>query len=170
MSYVHSIKDDPVLELELVELNPRADLRPVLLKVRRLEGILGLVIRILGPLLSADSSPEALGHHALQIGNYAYELHCIKAQQNYLFSQRLTGPQIWFGNVSEDVVGWCDFTDAQIAIEGTGVVLIYLRYTDNSCCSYKHSDVDEEARKRKIPSFQEQLSNLRPGTPTTNLP
>lgn len=113
-----SIKSGPILEYPLLEHNSHRCTRPIWLNIRKVRGKRGWLLRRCGRFLAADPTPEALGHHALQIGEYAYELHTDEANQKYLMVQRLTGAQIWMPTVTNAIVGYCDLTDDEIAVEG----------------------------------------------------
>ncbi|KAK5129855.1 hypothetical protein LTR08_002763 [Meristemomyces frigidus] len=112
-----SIKSGPILEYPLVEHNSERHIRPVYLNIRKVKGKRGWLLRHVGRYLMDDTAPEAMGHHALQIGGYAYELHTDEANQKYLMVQRLTGDQIWEPQLAKAIVGYCDLTDDEIAIE-----------------------------------------------------
>lgn len=113
-----SIKSGPILEYPLIEHNSERHVRPISLNIRKVRGKRGWILRRFGRFFVPDTTPEALGHHALQIGKYAYELHTDEANQKYLMVQRLTGAQIWNPTVTKAVVGYCDLTDDEIAVEG----------------------------------------------------
>lgn len=113
-----SIKSGPILEHPLIEHNAERYTRPVWMKVRKVKGKRGWLLRRIGRFTAPDPTPEGLGHHAIQIGAYAYELHTDEANQKYLLVQRLSGSQIWAPTVSETVVGYCSLTDEEIAIQG----------------------------------------------------
>lgn len=113
-----SIKSGPILEYPLVEHNEKRAVRPVWLNIRKLRGKRGVLIRRFGRYFVEDRTPERMGHHALQVGEYAYELHTDEANQKYLMVQRLTGAQIWQPTVGKAIVGYSDLTDEEMAIEG----------------------------------------------------
>lgn len=113
-----SIESGPILKYPLIEHNVDRRVRPVRLNIRKVRGKRGWLLQRCGRFLADDPSPAALGHHAIQIGGYAYELHTDEANQKYLMVQRLTGAQIWMPTVTEAVVGYCDLTDEEIAIDG----------------------------------------------------
>ncbi|KAK4546812.1 hypothetical protein LTR36_001544 [Oleoguttula mirabilis] len=112
-----SIKSGPILEYPLVEHNSKHQLRPIWLNIRKVRGKRGWLLRKSGRFFAEDSTPEAMGHHALQVGEYAYELHTDEANQKYLMVQRLTGAQIWQPKLAKTLVGYSDLTDDEIAIE-----------------------------------------------------
>ena len=111
-----SIKSGPILEHPFVEYNLDRQVRPIYLKIRRVRGKRGWLLRRCGRLLAPDPTPEGLGHHALQVGEYAYELHTDEANQKYLIVQRLTDDQIWESTVSHTIVGYTDLSDEDIQI------------------------------------------------------
>ena len=114
-----SIKPGPVLEYPLVEQNADRHIRPIYLNIRKVKGKRGWLLRHVGRYFMDDTAPEAMGHHALHIGDYVYELHTDEANQKYLMVQRLTGDQIWEPTLSKVVVGFCELTDDEIACDGT---------------------------------------------------
>ncbi|KAK5113591.1 hypothetical protein LTR85_010820 [Meristemomyces frigidus] len=116
-----SIKSGPILEYPLIEHNDKRQLRPVYLNIRQVRGKRGWLLRKFGKYFVEDRTPEAMGHHALQIGEYAYELHTDEANQKYLMVQRLTGEQIWQPKLANGIVGYCDLTDDEVAIEAIRV-------------------------------------------------
>ena len=116
LGVVGSIKAGPILEYPLIEKNLQRDVRPIVTKVRKVRGKRGWFLRRLGRFFGAPRTPEGLGHHALQVGDYAYELHTDEANQKYLIVQRLTGEQIWMSTVKHEVVGYTDFSDEDIQL------------------------------------------------------
>lgn len=111
-----SIKSGPILEHPLTERNLQREIRPVYQKVRKVRGKRGWLVRVLGKRFAPDPTPEGLGHHAVQVGDYAYELHTDEANQKYLIVQRLTGEQIWDSTVRHEIVGYTDMSDEDIQI------------------------------------------------------
>lgn len=113
-----SIKSGPILEHTLIEHNIERQLRPVYVNIRKVKGKRGWLLRRFGHYIAPDPTPEGLGHHAIEVGEYAYELHTDEANQKYLLVQRLTGDQIWIPTVQRVIIGYCNFTDDEIAIHG----------------------------------------------------
>lgn len=113
-----SIKSGPILEYPLVEHNSQRQVRPIYMNIRKVKGKRGWLLRRIGHYIAQDPSPEGLGHHAIQVGNYAYELHTDEANQKYLLVQRLTANQIWVPTVGRSIVGYCDHTDDEVATHG----------------------------------------------------
>lgn len=113
-----SIKSGPILEYPLVEHNSDRQVRPVYINIRKVKGKRGWLLRRLGHFIAPDPTPEGLGHHAIQVGSYAYELHTDEANQKYLLVQRLTDDQIWSPTVRRGIVGYCNFTDDEVAMHG----------------------------------------------------
>ncbi|KAI6858547.1 hypothetical protein KC343_g1215 [Hortaea werneckii] len=116
LGVVGSIKAGPILEYPLIEKNLQRDIRPIVTKVRKVRGKRGWFLRRLGRFFGGPRTPEGLGHHAIQVGDYAYELHTDEANQKYLIVQRLTGEQIWMSTVKHEVVGYTDLSDEDIQL------------------------------------------------------
>ena len=116
LGVVGSIKTGPILEYPLIEKNLQRDIRPIVTKVRKVRGKRGWFLRRLGRFFVGPVTPEGLGHHAIQVGDYAYELHTDEANQKYLIVQRLTGEQIWMSTVKHEVVGYTDLSDEDIQL------------------------------------------------------
>lgn len=121
-----SIKPGPILEYPLIEHNLDRQLRPIVINLRKIKGKRGWLVRRICPLTPAcrDATIQSLAHQALQIGEYAYELHTDEANQKYLIAQRLAAEQIWRPNVAQCVVGYTDLTDEEVAITGKNRLLI----------------------------------------------
>lgn len=113
---VGSVKCGPILEYPLIEQNLQREVRPVYIKIRKVRGKRGWLSRRIGRYIAAEPTPEGLGHHAIQVGDYAYELHTDEANQKYLIVQRLTGEQIWTSTVKHAVVGYTDLSDEDIQV------------------------------------------------------
>ncbi|KAI7141195.1 hypothetical protein KC352_g29447, partial [Hortaea werneckii] len=116
LGVVGSIKAGPILEYPLIEKNLQRNIRPIVTKVRKVRGKRGWFLRRLGRFFGGPRTPEGLGHHAIQVGDYAYELHTDEANQKYLIVQRLTGEQIWMSTVKHEVVGYTDLSDEDIQL------------------------------------------------------
>jgi len=102
------------LGLKVVEHNPERHIRPIILKIRKVKGKTGWFLRRIGWWFGAPlpSDVQGLGHHALSIGPYAYEM----TREVTMIGQRLTVDEIWPSTVGEVFVGYTDFTDVEIQI------------------------------------------------------
>lgn len=118
MSYFGIAGNGPTFEYPLVEENAARELRPIVIKCRKVKGKRGWLLRRLGKYFAPDPSPEGLGHRALVVGSHLHELHTDEANQKYLVVQRLTGEQIWEATISETVKGYTRLTDQEIADQG----------------------------------------------------
>ena len=95
-------------------LEVHRELRPILIKVRSIKGLMGLAMSIIGPRIAKNAPPEKFGHFGLQIGDRAYELHCDNDNQKGLLDYKLSGEQIWKSDINEASVGYCYLTDGEI--------------------------------------------------------
>ncbi|KAI6873051.1 hypothetical protein KC343_g13648 [Hortaea werneckii] len=109
--YSNAHEPAPLLDNPLVEHNPHNEIRPVFMKIRKVRGKTGWFIRRYGHWFGGPKDdPEAVGHHAVQVGEYVYEL----TREEGLVGQRLTGPQVWPSTIKHAVVGWTDLSDVEM--------------------------------------------------------
>lgn len=105
----------PLLEDPLEEHNVDRCVRPVYKKIRKVRGKTGWLLRRYGHFFGAPKGDQiGLGHHALQIGVYVYEM----TREKGLVGQRLTGDQVWPSTVGEVIIGYTDLSDEDIQLEG----------------------------------------------------
>lgn len=106
----------PLLSTPLpTEHNPDNLPRPITLKIRKVRGKTGWLLRRYGHLFGAPrDDPVGLGHHALQIGEYVYEM----TREKGMVGQRLEGSLVWESTVGEVCVGWTDLSDEEARMEG----------------------------------------------------
>ncbi|RMX79427.1 hypothetical protein D0869_08320 [Hortaea werneckii] len=109
--YSNSHEPAPLLDNPLIEHNPHNKIRPVFVKIRKVRGKTGWLLRRYGHWFGAPKDdPEAIGHHAVQVGEYVYEL----TREEGLVGQRLTGHQVWPSTIKHAVVGWTDLSDVEM--------------------------------------------------------
>ena len=97
------------------ETNPLRHPRPITLKIRKVRGKTGWLLRRYGHFFGAPKDdPVGLGHHALQVGEYVYEM----TREKGLVGQRLEGALVWESTVGEVVVGWTGMSDGDVQVEG----------------------------------------------------
>ncbi|KAI7530825.1 hypothetical protein KC331_g14462 [Hortaea werneckii] len=73
--YSNAHEPAPLLDNPLIEHNPHNEIRPVFVKIRKVRGKTGWLLRRYGHWFGAPKDdPEAMGHHAVQVGEYVYEL------------------------------------------------------------------------------------------------
>ncbi|KAK3114362.1 hypothetical protein LTR53_007399 [Teratosphaeriaceae sp. CCFEE 6253] len=104
----------PLLDTPLVEQNVERRIRPIIRKMRKVRGKTGWMLRRYGYIFGAPKGDQVgLAHHALQIGDYVYEL----TREKYLVGQRLCGHQVWPSTVGHIVIGYTDLSDEDIQME-----------------------------------------------------
>ncbi|KAI6823283.1 hypothetical protein KC340_g3558 [Hortaea werneckii] len=109
--YSNAHEPAPLLDNPLIEHNPHNEIRPVFMKIRKVRGKTGWFIRRYGHWFGGPKDdPEAVGHHAVQVGEYVYEL----TREEGLVGQRLTGHQVWPSTIKHAVVGWTDLSDVEM--------------------------------------------------------
>lgn len=109
--YSNAHEPAPLLDNPLIEHNPHNEIRPVFVKIRKVRGKTGWLLRRYGHWFGAPKDdPEAIGHHAVQVGEYVYEL----TREEGLVGQRLTGHQVWPSTIKHAVVGWTDLSDVEM--------------------------------------------------------
>lgn len=116
MIFIYSSAHEPapLLEQPIIEYNAEKRIRPIFKKIRKVRGKTGWLLRRYGHWFGAPKNdPEGLGHHALQIGEYVYEL----TREEGLVGQRLTGHQIWESTIKHAIIGWTDLSDVEIQDE-----------------------------------------------------
>ena len=114
--YSNNHEAAPALDDPLVEHNIDRNTRPIYKKIRKVRGKTGWLLRRYGYIFGAPKGDQVgLGHHALQIGEYVYEM----TREKGLVGQRLDGEQIWASTVGEMIVGYTDMSDEDIQIEGS---------------------------------------------------
>jgi hypothetical protein len=104
----------PFLDAPLEEHNPDRQVRPVYLKMRKVRGKTGWLLRRYGWIFGAPRN-DAFGvaHHALQIGAYVYEM----TREKGLVGERLSGNQIWPSTIQHAIIGYTDLSDEDVQIE-----------------------------------------------------
>lgn len=113
--YSNNHETAPLVEDPLEEHNVDRRVRPIYKKIRKVRGKTGWLLRRYGHFFGAPKGDQiGLGHHALQIGAYVYEM----TREKGLVGQRLTGEQIWPSTVGEMIIGYTDMSDEDIQIEG----------------------------------------------------
>ncbi|RMZ02871.1 hypothetical protein D0860_07038 [Hortaea werneckii] len=109
--YSNAHEPAPLLDNPLIEHNPHNEIRPVFMKIRKVRGKTGWFIRRYGHWFGGPKDdPEAVGHHAVQVGEYVYEL----TREEGLVGQRLKGHQVWPSTIKHAVVGWTDVSDVEM--------------------------------------------------------
>ncbi|KAH9816973.1 hypothetical protein Tdes44962_MAKER05549 [Teratosphaeria destructans] len=104
----------PHLDHPLTEHNAARHPRPIILKMRKVRGKTGWLLRRYGHHFGAPKDdPEGVAHRALQVGPYVYEL----TREEGLVGQRLQGSLIWPSTIGERVVGWTDLSDEEVRVE-----------------------------------------------------
>ncbi|KAI7162291.1 hypothetical protein KC349_g2172 [Hortaea werneckii] len=67
--YSNAHEPAPLLDNPLIEHNPHNEIRPVFVKIRKVRGKTGWLLRRYGHWFGAPKDdPEAIGHHAVQVG------------------------------------------------------------------------------------------------------
>lgn len=114
--YTPSLEAAPPLSIPVpAEYNPHNLPRPVILKIRKVRGKTGWLIRRYGHFLGGPKNdPVGQGHHALKVGEYLYEM----TREKSIVGQRLEGALIWKSTVGEFCVGWTNLTDEEVRMEG----------------------------------------------------
>lgn len=112
----------PLLEDPLEEHNADRRVRPIYKKIRKVRGKTGWLLRRYGHFFGAPRGDQiGLGHHALQIGAYVYEM----TREKGLVGQRLCGEQVWPSTVGEILIGYTDMSDEDIQLEGAPPALCF---------------------------------------------
>ena len=115
--FIYSTHHEPApgLDAPIVESNAEGQIRPIFKKCRKVRGKTGWLLRRYGQHFGAPThDPEAVAHHALQIGPYAYEV----TREKGIHGQRLSGDLMWPSTIQHCIVGYTDLTDEEIQIEG----------------------------------------------------
>lgn len=113
--YSNNHEPAPLLDAPLEEHNLDRELRPIYKKVRKVRGKTGWLLRRYGWIFGAPKGDAVgLGHHAIQIGAYSYEM----TREEGLVGQRLTGEQIWTSTIMHAVIGYTDLSDEDIQLAG----------------------------------------------------
>ena len=100
----------------LRESNPTHELRKMVLKMRKLAGGGGKMVRAVAAFVGegrSDGIDVYISHWGIQVGNHMWELHT-NGKNKSLAIQRLSGRDIWQSDVGETSVGWTRLSDTEI--------------------------------------------------------
>lgn len=110
-----------VQQHRIKETNASENPRKIFVKIRKLGGKRGLLVRAVRKYMTSEDDEEEKrimkhisSHWGLQVGSYMWELHTDHKMAKSLSVQRLKGDQIWYPDVYEVALGWTTFTDVEI--------------------------------------------------------
>ena len=105
-----------VPDSDLKEENWHQEIRPVILKMRKVKGKMGLIIDI---TTIGDPTKNAMNkaHWGVQVGSNLWELSADKKGKEIEIN-RLSGKDIWFSDVAEKTIGFTNMSDHEIQSRG----------------------------------------------------
>ncbi|TKA57294.1 hypothetical protein B0A55_11540 [Friedmanniomyces simplex] len=147
----------PLLDAPLVEHNAEHYIRPIYVKILKVRGKTGWLLRRYDHFFGAlKDDPQGLPHHGVQVGEYLVEL----TREKYLVGQRLTRGQIWESTIAHKIVGYTDLSDEDIQMESLKA-LDFVRRRRGGKYHVKHNNCETFTREllRRVTTVSLDLSD-----------